>query len=140
MAQPLNPKYREYHPKWYRRRMPIFWWLRKLPYTKFIIRELTSIAVAYSALLLLVQTWALSRGDEAYQQFVTWLGLPVPKLLNIVVLLVLLYHTVTWLSLAPKALVVRVSGRRIPDGMVIAGHYMAWGLASAFVLWFLVLR
>ena len=44
MGKPLNPKYRLYHPKWYRSRIPIFWWLGKLSYTKFIGRELTSEA------------------------------------------------------------------------------------------------
>ena len=43
-----NPRYEPYHPKWYRKRVPIFWWLENLAYVKFITRELTSLAVGYA--------------------------------------------------------------------------------------------
>ncbi len=140
MGRPLNPAYTRYHPKWHRRRIPIFWWLRKLAYTKFIARELTSVAVAYSALLLLIQIWALGQGEAAYTRFLGWLRSPPLAALNTVILFALLFHTVTWLNLAPQALVVRVAGRRVPDRLILAGHYLAWALATGFVLWILFVR
>jgi len=132
----VNPDYKLYHPRWYRTRMPIFWWLGKLSYTKFIIRELTSLAVGYAAILLLVQIWALSRGH--YDRFESWLQTPFVLIVHGLVLLVLLFHSITWLNLAPSALVLRIGGRRIPDRAVLIAHYLGWIAASGLVYWYLV--
>ena len=35
-----NPHYTQYHPKWYRFRIPIFWWIHKWVHVKFILREM----------------------------------------------------------------------------------------------------
>lgn len=136
----MNPEYKLYHPKWYRERMPIFWWLRKLSYTKFITRELTSLAVGYAAVLLVVQIEMLSRGEEAWGGFQELLRSPALLTFHGVVLLFLLIHTITWLNLAPRALVVRLGRVRIPDGAVLFGHYAAWLAASVVVAWLLVGR
>jgi fumarate reductase subunit C len=133
-----NPTYKRHHPRWHRERMPIFWWLAKLSYTRFISRELTSLAVAYAALLLLVQVWALARGLEAYGRFVGFLRSPAALAFHTLVVLGLLFHTLTWLHLAPKALVVRLGRRRLSDGVVLLAHYGAWIVASGLVAWALV--
>ncbi len=134
----MSSKYKLYHPRWYRRRMPIFWWLGKFSYTRFISRELTSLAVAYAAVLLVVQTWALSRGEAAYARFLDAIQSTPLVLLHTVVFVVLLFHTITWLNLAPKALVIRVAGRRLPNSLVVVGHYLAWLSVSALVAWVLL--
>ena len=136
----MNPEYKTYHPRWHRKRLPIFWWLVRPAYTKFISRELTSLAVGYAALLLLVQSWALARGQETYASFQSWLSSTPAVLLHSVVLLVLLFHTVSWLNLAPKALVLRIGGRRLPDAAVVVSHYVAWLSVSAFLAWMLIGR
>ncbi len=129
-----NPRYTPFHPKWYRRRMPIFWWLRRAVFVKFIARELTSLAVAYMAIALLVALFALAGGEEAWGRFLAW-SRSVPVLvLNGMAVAALFFHTVSWLHLAPKALVVRLGGRRVPDGLIVAAHYGAWLAASALVL------
>ena len=134
----MSSSYKLYHPKWHRRRIPIFWWLKKLTYTKFIARELTSLAVGYFVVLSLIQLWSLGRGEAAYQRFLELLAWPPVLVLHGVVLLALLFHTVTWLNLAPKALVLRLGGRRLPDAAVLAAHYAAWIVATAVVLWAVV--
>ena len=133
-----NPAYERYHPKWYRPRTPIFWWLKKLPYVKFIVREMTSIAVAYAAVFLLAVFWVLSRGETAWEQFVTRLQSPVVVVFHALMFLPLLIHSVTWLNLAPRALVVRVGDTRVPDAAVLVGHYGAWLVGTAVVIWYLL--
>ncbi len=132
------PSYKLYHPKWYRHPMPIFWWLRRWSYIKFIGRELTSLAVGYSATLLVIQIWALSRGQETYERFAGLLRTPAAVGIHILLLLCLMFHTITWLNLAPKAMVLRLGDRRLPPALILAGHYLAWFAASALVLWLLV--
>ncbi len=118
--------------------MPIFWWLGKGAYLKFIVRELTSLSVAYAALLLLLQAWFATHGEDRYLQFTEWLQSAPIISLHVVVLLALLFHTVTWLGLAPKALVIKLGGRRLPDRLVLAGHYVAWGGTTVVLLWILL--
>lgn len=138
MDEPLNPDYTPHHPKWYRRRMPIFWWVRKFRYFRFIARELTSLAVGYSAVLLLVHMWALARGAETWAALWAWHQTPVVVAFHVLVLLALLFHAITWFGLAPQALALKVGGRRVPDGLVLAGHYAVWLAASTLVAWALL--
>jgi len=133
----MNPAYRPHHPKWHRERMPIFWWLGRISYTKFITRELTSLAVGYAALLLLVEIGALARGEAAHARFLRFLAAPPVVAFHLLVCAALVFHSVTWLNLAPKALVLRLGGRRLPDWAVVSAHYLAWLAASAVVVWFL---
>ena len=138
MKAPGSPRagYTPYHPKWYRRPMPIFWWLSKPSYVRFITRELTSLAVAYTALFLLAALWALGSGPEVWAGWLESLRHPGWLAFHGAVLFFLLFHTVTWLGLAPKALVLRLGRRRLPDAAVVGGHYAAWIGASALVLAF----
>ena len=134
----MNESYKIYHPRWHRERTPIFWWLKKLSYVKFITRELTSLGVAYTAVLLLIQIWILSRGEAAYDRFEALLASPPALVFHGLILLVLLFHTITWLNLAPKALVLRLRGRRVPDAAIVAAHYAAWLFGTALVVWYLL--
>ena len=136
----MSGPYTRYHPRWHRRRIPIFWWLGHAGYTRFIVRELTSVFVAYAAVLLTVETWMLRRGESAYAAFAAWLGSPVVVAVHVVVLAALLFHSVTWLALAPQALVVRIKGKTVPPTAVLLGHYAAWGVATAVIAWALVGR
>ena len=133
----MNLAYRPFHPKWHRKRMPIFWWLGQLSYIGFITRELTSLAVGYAAVLLLAEVWTLGLGVEAHARFLRFLAAPPVVGFHLLVGAALLFHSVTWLNLAPKALVVRLGRRRLPDWAVVAGHYLAWIVASAVIVWWL---
>jgi succinate dehydrogenase subunit C len=133
-----TPMYSEHHPKWYRRRVSTYWWTSQWSYFKFILRELTSLAVAYFVVIMLLQLGALNRGPEAYARFQTWLKSPVAIVLNVVALLLLLFHTITWFNLTPRAMPVRFRGKRLPDWMIAAPNYVAWLVISAIITWFIV--
>jgi fumarate reductase subunit C len=138
-ANPL-PHYTEYHPRWYRRRVSTYWWLGSWPYVRFILRELSSLAVAYFVGLTLVQLYALSQGAQAYAEQQEWLRQPPVLALDSLALLFAVFHTYTWFNAAPKAMAVRWGGRRVPEWAVAAPHYAAWIGASLFVAWFLLGR
>lgn len=130
--------YTPYHPKWYRRRVSVWWWLQNRSYTTFVLRELTSVSVAFVAVVLLWQLRALVQGPEAYGQFLAWMRRPLLLALNAIAFLGVLFHAVTWFNLAPKAMVVRVQGKRVP-GRIIAGlNYAAWLVLSGIVTWILL--
>jgi fumarate reductase subunit C len=72
----------------------------------------------------------------AFQQ---WLKTPHMIALNGVTLLFVLFHAITWFNLAPRAMVVRVRGQRMPDRLIAGANYVAWLAVSVAVAW-LVLR
>ena len=61
-----DPHYTLYHPRWYRRRVSVWWWLQNRAYARFVLRELTSVFVAFFAVVYLWQLRALAQGPEAY--------------------------------------------------------------------------
>ena len=128
-----------YHPKWYRRRVSVWWWLQNRTYTGFVLRELTSVFVAFFALVYLWQLRALAQGPEAYAQFLARLKTPLFLILDGVAFLFILFHSITWFNLAPKAVVVRLKGKRVPDWVVVSLNYAAWLILSGAVA-FIVLR
>jgi fumarate reductase subunit C len=131
--------YTRYHPRWYRRRVSVWWWLRNPTYTGFVLRELTSVFVIFFAAVLLWQLRALVQGPEAYTHFLARLRTPVFLTLHGVAFVFILVHAVTWFNLAPKAMAVRLKGKRVPDRVVIGLNYAAWLALSAAVA-FVLLR
>ena len=129
-----QPHYTPYHPKWYRRRVSVWWWLEQWTFTKFVLRELTSVSVGYFAVVLLIELRALRRGPQAYADFLGMMKSPLFAVFNGIAFLFVLYHALTWFHLTPKALVVRLGGKRVPDSLILALNYLAWVALSAAVI------
>jgi fumarate reductase subunit C len=132
--------YTEYHPKWYRRHVSTWWWMGKWNYLKFIVRELTSLAVAWTVLLMLILLNSLREGEGSYREFLEVMRSPGLIALNLSALLLTLYHSITWFNLAPKALAVRVGGKRVPALMIALPHFLAWIVVSAVMAWLILRR
>jgi len=132
-------RYTEYPPKGYRVRISTYWWTGRWAYLKFILRELSSIFVAWFVLETLLQIHALIGGPAAYADFWAFLRKPIVIALNVISLFFVLLHAVTWFNLAPKAIAVRLRGKRLPSLAIAAPNYVAWVAASVVVAW-LVLR
>ncbi len=152
-------------PVTYRQPVSRLWWLKKRTYFLFVMRELSSVFVAWFAVFLMMMVFAIGRGEAAYQNFLNWAASPVVVVVNIVALAFAVLHTVTWFALTPQAMVVRgpggrqvramkevrVAGQwvpaatvvrvggRLPAGAVIASQYVGLVVVSAFIAW-LVLR
>ncbi len=135
----MSARYTEFHPRWYRPRMPVFWWVGRRSYLIFVLRELTSVFVAWSVVFLLLLVHAVSQGGKQYQQFLDRNGEPWMLALNVVALAFLVFHAITWFNLAPQAMVVRLRGKRVPRTWIAGAHYAGWALLSALAAW-LILR
>ncbi|WP_328991093.1 fumarate reductase subunit C [Kribbella sp. NBC_01245] len=121
------------HP--YHRPVSTFWWLERRSYLVFVLRELSSVFVAWFVVYLLLLVSAISAGSGEYERFVDWSGRAWVLVLNVVALLFVLLHAVTWFGLAPKAIVVRMRGRRVPPRVIAAAHYLLWLVLSAVTAW-----
>lgn len=130
--------YTEYHPRWYRKKVSTYWWLREWRYLKFILRELSCLGVAYFVVMMLVMLNSMRDGAYSFREFQTWMKSPVMIVLNVIAFFLVIYHTITWFNLAPSAMVVRVGGKRIPDWMIALPNYIGWIAVSATIVWFLL--
>jgi fumarate reductase subunit C len=119
----------------YRRRTSTWWWLRKRSYFVFVMRELSSIFIAWFVLFLLILIAAVGRGEGAYQDFLDWAATPWVVVVNVVASLFLALHVVTWFNLTPQAMVVSIRGRRAPAASIVAAQYAGLVVVSAFVFW-----
>ena len=127
--------YTEYHPRWLRSRTSTYWWLSRGSYLVFILRELSSIFVAWCVVYFLLLVRAVSRGDSEYRQFLDWSAGPAMLALNIVTLFFVVLHAITWFNLAPKAMVVHLGRARVPPFLIAASNYGAWVVVSVALLW-----
>lgn len=131
-------QYTANHPRWYRPRVSTWWWMGQWAYLKFILRELTSLGVAWFVVVTMMQIWALRGGPDEYAAFQQWLRTWWVLLLNGASLAFALFHTITWFNLAPRAMTVRLGGKRLPDVAISAPNYVAWIAVSAFIAWLLL--
>jgi len=115
--------------------MSVWWWLKDRAYVKFVLRELTSVFVAFFAFLYLWQLRAVTEGPDAYARFLARLQTPFFLTVDIVALAFVLFHTITWFNLTPTAMVVRVRGKRVPGWIVAGSNYLVWVVVSAIVAW-----
>ena len=127
--------YTEYHPRWVRPHMSTYWWMQRASYLKFILRELSSIFVAWFVIFLLLLIRAMSHGPLAYHHFLDWARHPLILLVNVVTFCFVVFHAVTWFNLAPQAMVVRVGARRVPGLLIAVSNYLAWAAVTVLVVW-----
>jgi fumarate reductase subunit C len=128
----------QYSPKTFRVRVSTYWWLGRWPYLRFILRELSSVFVAWFVVIAVLQIRALRRGPAVYEGFQQWLRSPILVMANVVTLLFVIFHAATWFNLTPKAMPLRVGGKRVPSLLIVGPSYLVWLVISAAVAWILL--
>jgi len=116
--------------KEYIRPMPGNWWMLKKTFVLFIVRELTCVFVGGYALFLLV---LVARRDQP-EAFAAWLNSPLLIALQIIALPMVLYHSITWINLTPKVLVVWRGEERVSPLLIAGANYVAWAIISIVIL------
>jgi succinate dehydrogenase subunit C len=119
----------------YRQPVSRYWWAQRRSYALFMLREISCVFVAWSVVFLLLLVYAIGAGRDSYARFLDWSANPLVIALNLVALIFVLLHAVTWFGLAPRAIVPHIRGRRVPPLAVLAGHYAAWLAVSAAIVW-----
>jgi fumarate reductase subunit C len=123
----------------YQRRMSVFWWVHKRSYFLFVMRELSSLFVAWFVIYLLMFIAAVGGGAEKYDAFLDRASSPLFLVVNAVALAFLVLHTMTWFALTPQAMVLDLGGRRVPGVLIIVAQYVGLAAVSAFIYWLVVL-
>jgi fumarate reductase subunit C len=121
----------------YTRALPRDWWLHKRTYFLFMVRELTSVFVFGYAVFLLVLV-AVAGDAAAFERLVQWLQSPWSIALHAIALGMVLFHSITWIGLTPKVLVLWRGEERVSPRLIAAVNYIAWLAVSAVVAWVVV--
>ncbi|MDT8319326.1 MAG: hypothetical protein RQ826_02240 [Xanthomonadales bacterium] len=113
------------------------WYMRNKRYRVYILREISCLLVAGYSGLMIYALSVLATGSPAdWQAFVAAQKNPLLVLVHAVALAYFLfYQTFAWFKLAPKAMPLQIGEKRLPGGIVVAGHYVAWIVLSAFIFW-----
>jgi fumarate reductase subunit C len=130
--------YSESQPREYRSEISNWWWLARWRYLKFILREFSSLFVAYFLVLTVIQICAVADGSGAYSAFQEWMRQPLIIAVNVIAFLFLLLHTVTWSNLVPKAVFPRRHGVRLSELTTALPSYIVWLIASVVVAGFIM--
>ena len=124
--------------KMYKKKMNIFWWASRWAHIKFIARELTSVFVAGYVIMLLFYTRSIFQGPAAFEEFSSMMRSPFLIVLHVLALMALLFHSVTWFNLAPKAMVIKIGDMKVPGIIIALMNYGGWLVISVVLVWLLL--
>ncbi|MFM2480781.1 fumarate reductase subunit C [Celerinatantimonas sp. YJH-8] len=118
----------------YVRPMKANWWLKSGFYIKYMIREGSSIVLAIYSLILLAGLFRLSQSAESFQSWLHAMKNPVAIIFHLIALLWILYHSVTWFELAPKAADLWIKEKKIQDSVIVRSMYVILAIVSVAIL------
>ena len=121
--------------KTYQKKMPLLWWLQRPAYTKFMLREITSVFVALYLVTLLLFVMKIGQGPAEMSAHLEKLASPGWLFFHVIALLFALFHTITWFNLTPKVMVVWRGEEKLPGWLLAGSNYVAWIAVSAVVVW-----
>jgi fumarate reductase subunit C len=111
------------------------WWSRNPFFVRYMVRELTAVAVWVYALVLTVGVVRLGQGEAAWNAWLQALRSPASIALHLVLLLGMVLHTHSWFEIMPKTMApMVVKGERVS-----AERIQRTGWSVAVVVFVLVL-
>ena len=132
----MNHETLDRHPV-YKQPMSPTWWLSSRNYFLFMVREVSALFVALFVVSYLVGLYRLYQGEAQYTAYLESLQTPFAGLSFVVILVFALYHTVSWFSLTPIVMVVRLGNRVIPPRLVLLTNYLVWLVLSGILFYLL---
>ena len=80
------------------------WWRRDPFFVRYMIREVTAIAVLVYAIILMFGVLRLSQGEAAFNGWLAALRSPGSILLHLVLLVSFAVHAKSWFDIMPKTM------------------------------------
>ena len=115
------------------RPMPIDWWLKKPAYTRFMIRDITSVFIAAYCLFLICIMYK-AEPDRGFAAFYASWGSPLSQVLHLIALAFALYHSVTFFNLTPRVMVLFRGDEKVPEWWVSGAHFLLWGVLTVVLI------
>ncbi len=113
--------------------MPATWWLKNPAYTKFILRELSSVFIA-GYCLFLMDLLLRAKDPSTFASFYEGLKSPLSVVLHLIVLIFAVYNSVTAMHAAPRIVKLYKGDETVPESVIVGIHYGMWALSSLVVI------
>jgi len=115
------------------------WWRKNPFFVRYMMREVTAPFVAIYAAILLVGLVSLSRGEAAYNAWLSVLTHPASIIIHWLLFITITYHAVTLWKVMPKTMPrLKLAGRALPENAVTVCGWLATLVVSIAV--FLLVR
>ena len=113
------------------------WWRRNPYFVRYMVREVTAVAVLVYTIVLTVGVVRLAQGEAAWNGWLQALRSPWSLLLHAVLLISMFVHAKSWFEIMPKTMPMMViGGRRVSAALITRSGWAATVVAS-IVLWML---
>ena len=90
------------------------WWRRDPYFVRYMIREMTAVAVLVYAIVLMLGVVRLAQGEAAWNDWLAALRTPWAMALHLVLLVSMAIHAQSWFEIMPKTMAMMfVGGRRV---------------------------
>jgi len=111
------------------------WWKRDPFFVRYMIREVTAVAVLVYAIVLCVGVVRLAQGEAAWKGYVAALQTPWSVLLHLVLLVSFFVHAKSWFEIMPKTMPMMFSGgERVAASTITRTGWVAMVVASVVLL------
>jgi fumarate reductase subunit C len=109
------------------------WWKGNTFFVRYMVREVTAVAVWIYALILTVGVLRLGQGEAAWNAWLEALKSPLSLALHLVLLVSMVVHSYSWFEIMPKTMApIVVNGERLSAARI---QRTGWSVAAvAFVL------
>ena len=109
------------------------WWKHNPFFVRYMVREVTAVAVWVYALILTVGVLRLGQGEAAWNGWLLALKSPLSLGLHLVLLISMVVHTQSWFEIMPKTMApIVVNGERLSAARI---QRTGWSVAAVvFVL------
>jgi fumarate reductase subunit C len=111
------------------------WWRRDPFFVRYMVREVTAVAVAVYALILMAGVVCLAQGALAWNLWLAAMRSPWSLLLHGVLLYAMVVHAKSWFEIMPKTMpMMFVGGKRVPGSTITRTGWAATALVSVVML------
>jgi fumarate reductase subunit C len=111
------------------------WWRRDPFFVRYMVREVTAVAVLVYAIVLMMGVLRLSQGEAAFNGWLAALRSPGSVLLHIVLLVSMVVHAKSWFEIMPKTMpLMFVGGKRVEGSTITRTGYIVTVVATVIVL------
>ena len=107
------------------------WWRRDPFFVRYMVREVTALAVLVYAIVLVVGVVRLSQGEAAFNGWLSALRSPGSIILHLVLLVSFAVHAKSWFEIMPKTMpMMFVGGQRVQGTTITRTGWIVTVLAS----------
>lgn len=111
------------------------WWTRDPFFMRYMLREVTSVAVLVYAIVLTVGAVRLAQGEAAWNGWLAALRSPGSIMLHVLLLAAMIVHAHSWFVIMPKTMpLMFVGGHRVAQATITRIGWLATVAASLALL------